>query len=389
MATKRDYYEILGVSKGAGPDEIKSAYRKLALKYHPDRNPNDKKAAEEKFKELSEAYAVLSDPQKKAQYDQFGHEGIDSRYTSEDIFRGADFSSVFDDLGLGGINLEDILGGIFGGGGGGMFGGRRAGGAAGRRRGSDLQFDLEISFNEAASGVSKEFVIPRHEACQSCKGEGTAPGSSRQTCPKCGGSGQIRSSQGFMVFSRPCDKCGGEGSIISKPCPKCRGSGRTVVDRKITVKIPAGIESGMRLRVAGEGEAGMRGGPRGDLYVLIYVRPHEIFERHGSDILCEVPVSMVDAALGTEVEVPTLKGKVRMKVPAGTQSGRIFRLRAEGMPDVHSGIRGDEHVRVIVETPAAMNESQKRLLREFAKASGEETFPKAASFIRKIKSFFR
>ncbi|MDD5737447.1 MAG: molecular chaperone DnaJ [Candidatus Omnitrophica bacterium] len=387
MADKRDYYEILGVQKNAGADEIKSAYRKLALKYHPDRNPADKKAAEEKFKELSEAYAVLSDPQKRAQYDQFGHEGIDSRYTREDIYRGADFSSIFEDLGMGGIDLEDILGGIFGGGHG-MFGGRRAG-TTGRRRGSDLQFDLEISFIEAAFGTSKEFVVPRHEMCQACKGEGTAPGSSRQTCSKCGGRGQIQSSQGFMLFSRPCDKCGGEGSIITKPCPKCRGAGRTVVDRKITVKIPAGIESGMRLRVAGEGEAGQRGGQRGDLYVLVYVRPHEIFERHGSDILCEVPISMVDAALGTEVEVPTLKSRVKMKVPPGTQSGKIFRLRGEGIADVRSGVRGDEHVRVIVETPTAVNEAQKRILREFAKASGEETFPKAASFIKKIKSFFR
>lgn len=381
MADKRDYYEILGVQKSAGADEIKGAYRKLALKYHPDRNPSDKKAAEEKFKELSEAYAVLSDPQKREQYNQFGHEGIDSRYTREDIYRGADFSSIFEDLGMGGIDLEDILGGI--------FGGRRSSGSGGRRRGSDLQYDLEISFIEAAFGMSKRFVVPRHETCQDCKGEGAAPGSGRQACPKCGGAGKVQFSQGYMFFSQACDKCGGEGSMITKPCPKCRGAGRTVVDRNITVKIPAGIESGMRLRVAGEGEAGLRGGQRGDLYVLVYVRPHEIFERHGSDIICEVPISMIDAALGTEVEVPTLKSKVKMKVPSGTQSGKIFRLRGEGITDVHSGVRGDEHVRVIVETPTIVNEAQRRLLKEFAKTSGEETFPKAALFIRKLKSFFR
>lgn len=384
MPEKRDYYEILGVQKGASADEIKGAYRKLALKHHPDRNPSNHKEAEEKFKEISEAYAVLSDPQKRAQYDQFGHSGIDSRYTSEDIFRGADFSSVFEDLGMGGIDLGDLLGGMFGGN---IFGERRTSG--GRRRGSDLQFDLEISFDEAASGAAKEFVVPRHEICPACKGEGTAAGSRRQACPKCGGAGQISSSQGFMLFSRTCDKCGGEGSTITKPCPKCRGSGRTVVDRKITVKIPAGIENGMRLRVAGEGEAGMRGGQRGDLYVLVYVRPHEIFERHGSDILCEVPISIVDAALGTEVEVPTLDGKVRMKVPAGTQSGKIFRLRDKGIRDIHTGVRGDEHVRVVVETPTVINDGQRRILQEFARASGEETFPKAASFIRRLKSLFR
>ena len=384
MSEKRDYYEILGVQKNASADEIKGAYRKLALKHHPDRNPSNHKEAEEKFKEISEAYAVLSDPQKRAQYDQFGHSGIDSRYTSEDIFRGADFSSVFEDLGMGGIDLEELLGGMFGGS---IFGGRRSSG--GRRRGSDLQFDLEINFNEAASGAAKDFVVPRHEVCPACKGEGAAPGSSRQRCSKCGGSGQISSSQGFMIFSRSCDKCGGEGSIIAKPCPKCRGGGRIVVDRKITVKIPAGIENGMRLRVAGEGEVGMRGGQRGDLYVLIYVRPHEIFERHGSDILCEAPISMVDAALGTEVEVPTLDGKVRMKVPAGTQSGKIFRLRDKGIRDIHTGVRGDEHVRVVVETPAVVNDVQRRILQEFARASGEDTFPKAASFIRRLKSLFR
>lgn len=382
MAEKRDYYEILGVQKNASVDEVKSAYRRLALKYHPDRNPADRKGAEEKFKELSEAYAVLSDPQKRTQYDQFGHAGIDSRYTTEDIYRGADFSSIFEDLGIGGLDLGDIFEhfGLFGG------GGTRRGG---RRRGSDLQYDLEITFEEAAFGTTKNFVIPRHEICQTCRGEGAAPGSSKTRCPQCGGSGQVSSSRGFVFFSRVCDKCHGEGTIIAKLCQKCKGTSRVVVERKISVKIPAGIESGMRLRVSGEGEAGLRGGQRGDLYVLVYVKPHEIFERHNDDILCEVPISMVEASLGIDVEVPTLEGKVRMTVPPGTQSGKIFRLKGKGIMSLHDHLRGDEHVRIIVETPANLNNVQRRLLEEFAKASGEETFPKAASFIKKIKSFFK
>jgi molecular chaperone DnaJ len=381
VAEKRDYYDILGVQKNASVDDIKSAYRRLALKYHPDRNPADRKGAEEKFKELSEAYAVLSDQQKRAQYDQFGHAGIDSRYTTEDIYRGADFSSIFEDLGMGGLDLGDIFEhfGLFG-------GGARSGG---RRRGSDLQYDLEITFEEAAFGTTKSFVVPRHEICQACKGEGAAPGSSKTRCPQCGGSGQVSSSRGFVFFSRACDKCHGEGTIIAKPCPKCRGTGRVVVERKISVKIPAGIESGMRLRVSGEGEAGLRGGQRGDLYVLVYVKPHEIFERHNDDILCEVPISMVEASLGTEVEVPTLEGKVRMSVPPGTQSGKIFRLKGKGIVNLHDRLRGDEHVRIIVETPANLNNAQRRILEDFARASGEETFPKAASFIKKIKGFFK
>lgn len=382
MAEKRDYYEILGIQKNASVDEIKSAYRRLALKYHPDRNPADRKVAEEKFKGLSEAYAVLSDQQKRAQYDQFGHAGIDSRYTTEDIYRGADFSSIFEDLGIGGLDLGDIFEhfGLFGG------GGTRRGG---RRRGSDLQYDLEIAFEEAAFGTTKSFIVPRHEICQICKGEGAAPGSSKTRCPQCGGSGQVSSSGGFVFFSRPCDRCHGEGTIIAKPCQKCKGTGRVVVERKISVKIPAGIESGMRLRVSQEGEAGLRGGQRGDLYVLVYVRPHEIFERHNDDIVCEVPISMVEASLGTEVEVPTLEGKVRMKVLPGTQSGKIFRLKGKGIVSLHDHLRGDEHVRIIVEIPTNLNNVQRRLLEEFARASGEETFPKAASFIKKIKSFFK
>ncbi|KPK38370.1 MAG: molecular chaperone DnaJ [Omnitrophica WOR_2 bacterium SM23_29] len=382
MAEKRDYYEILGVDKNASLEDIKRAYRKLALKYHPDRNPSNKKEAEEKFKEISEAYAVLSDPQKRTQYDQFGHAGIDSRYTYEDIFRGADFSSIFEDLGIGGSIFEDIFEGF------GIFGGTRR---SRRHRGSDLQYDLEITFEEAAFGAAKDFVIPRHEICSTCKGEGAAPGHGKTKCPKCAGTGQISTSHGFgFFFSHTCDRCEGEGVIIGKPCQKCKGTGRIVVERKMHVKIPAGIESGMRLRISGEGEAGLRGGQRGDLYVLVYVKPHEIFERHNSDILCEIPISMVQATLGSEIDVPTLEGKVKMKIPVGTQSGRIFRLKGKGVPNLQgpSG-RGDEHVRIIVETPTNLNVEQKELLEEFAKASGEDVFPKSKSFMNRLKDLFK
>lgn len=381
MAQKRDYYEILGVDKNASTEEIKRAYRKLALKHHPDRNPTNKKESEEKFKEISEAYAVLSDSQKRAQYDQFGHAGIDSRYTYEDIFRGADFSSIFEDLGIGGDIFADILEGF------GLFGGGRR---TRRHRGSDLQYDLEITFEEAAFGTAKDFVVPRHEICPTCKGEGAAHGHGKTRCPKCGGAGQISTSHGFgFFFSRTCDRCEGEGTIIEKPCQKCKGTGRVVVERKLNVKIPAGIENGMRLRISGEGEAGLRGGQRGDLYVLVYVKPHEIFERHNSDIYCEIPISMVQAALGAEIDVPTLEGKVKMKIPGGTQSGRIFRLKGKGIADLHDHGRGDELVRITVETPANLNAEQKRLLEEFAKVSGEDAFPKAQSFMNKLKDLFK
>lgn len=386
MSTKRDYYEILGVQKGASKEEIKKAYRNLALKYHPDRVSADKKKeAEEKFKEISEAYAVLSDDQKRSQYDQFGHAGIDSRYTSEDIFRGADFSSIFEDLGFGGSIFEDMFEGLgfdlFGG------GGRRR---KGPRRGSDLQYDMEITFDEAAFGVEKKIIVPRHEGCPDCRGSGSASGAGKTRCPKCNGSGQIRQQHGFgFIISRTCDKCGGEGEIIKTPCPKCRGTGRVAVERKIDVKIPAGVETGSRLRISGEGEAGIKGGPRGDLYVLLYVKPHEIFAREGNDIYCEVPVSFVLASLGGEVEVPTLAGRVKMEVPAGTQSGKLFRLRGKGIQDVHGRGKGDQLARILVETPTRLNSEQKRLLQEFAKISGEDVNPISKSFMEKVKKIFR
>ena len=383
---KRDYYEILGLSKGAGVDDIKSAYRGLALKYHPDRVSVDKKKeAEERFKEISEAYAVLSDDQKRSQYDQFGHAGIDSRYSSEDIFRGADFSSIFEDLGFGGSIFDDIFENF------GFFGqgtGRRS--SSRPRRGSDLQYDIEISFQEAAFGVERTIAIPRHEVCPECKGDGAKPGTKKQACPACKGSGKtmVQHSSGFVIAST-CSKCGGEGSIIKTPCPRCNGSGTAAAERKIHVKIPAGVEDGSRLRLSGEGEAGSKGGPRGDLYVLIYVKPHSVFSRRGNDILCEVPISFVSAALGVETEVPTLEGKVKMTIPSGTQSGKIFRLKGKGVVDLHERSRGDEHVRVIVETPTKLNAQQKKLLEEFARITGDDVTPMKKSFTDKVKEMFK
>ncbi|MFH1855603.1 MAG: molecular chaperone DnaJ [Candidatus Omnitrophota bacterium] len=380
--TKRDYYEILGLQKGVSKDEIKKAYRGLALKYHPDRVPADqKKEAEERFKEISESYAVLADDQKRAQYDQFGHAGIDSRYSSEDIFRGADFSNIFEDLGFGGSIFEDIFGGF------GLFGGGQ--GRRGPKRGSDLQYDLEISFEESASGAEKAIVVPRHETCPDCKGTGSAKGSLMERCSKCNGSGQIRMQQGFgFIFARPCDKCRGSGEIIKNPCSKCNASGRVAVERKIKVKIPAGVETGSRLRMSQEGEAGIKGGPRGDLYIAIYVKPHEIFGRQDNDITCEVPVSFVLASLGGETAVPTITGQVKMKIPAGTQSGKIFRLKSKGIKDLFGRGQGDQLVRIIVETPTHLNAAQKKLLQDFAAVSGEDVNPISKSFMDKVKKIW-
>ncbi len=369
--TKRDYYEILGVAKTASVDDIKRAYRQLALKYHPDRVPAEqKKEAEEKFKELSEAYAVLSDPQKRSVYDQYGHTpGFDQRYSTEDILRNADFSNIFEDLGFGGSVFEELLGGAFGGG-------------AGRpreRRGADLELELPLTFEEAAKGVTKTVTVPRRELCETCHGQG----GERTTCSTCHGTGQVRQSAGFMVMVRTCSRCGGQGSQVKKACPACRGDGRIEVERKIQVKVPAGIESGMRLRLGGEGEAGMRG--RGDLYVHLRVAPHPLFHRDGPHLLLDYPVHMAQAALGAEVEVPTMNGRVTMKIPPGTQSQTIFRVRGKGLPDVHDGRPGDLLVRVMVETPSNLNASQRRLLEELAKSLGDAAHPARRSFLDKLK----
>lgn len=384
MSTKRDYYEVLGVKKDASLDEIRKAYREMALRYHPDRVPHEqKKEAEEKFKEISEAYAVLSDSQKRALYDQYGHSGIDQKYAYEDIFKGADFSSVFRDLGdfgFGGGIFDEIFGDL----GFDIFGSRPHR-ASGRRRGRDLQITLEIALEEAASGTEKTITVPRYEVCSTCSGSGAKPGTKKITCPQCKGTGRTVVSSGFFQLAQTCPRCRGEGSIIQSPCPVCRGEGREKVTRKITVKIPAGVDTGSNLRVRGEGEAGTAG--RGDLYVIIEIKPHNIFERHNDDVITEITVSLSKAILGGEVDVPTLNGKVSMKIPAGTQSGKIFRLKGKGIPDLHGRGIGDELVRVEVQIPTNLTSQQRKLIEEFARISGDDT--NKDSFTDKIRKTFR
>jgi molecular chaperone DnaJ len=360
VSGKRDYYEVLGVARTATEVEIKSAYRKLALKFHPDRNPGDK-VAEDKFKEAAEAYAVLADTDKRHMYDRFGHAGLGGAAT------GGFDPTVF-------TGFEDILGGlgdIFGIGE--MFGGQRRRG--GPQRGADLRYDLEISFDESAKGVETTIQIPRQEACETCHGSGAAPGSKPQTCPQCHGRGQLRYQQGFFTVARTCGQCRGTGSIISSPCPTCRGAGRVQHQRKLTVKIPAGIATGQRLRLSGEGESGAGGGPAGDLYVVVHVQEHPFFHREGNDLFCEIPLNYPTAALGGEITIPTLEGEETFKVPEGTQSGATFRLRGRGMPDVVSGrSRGDLLVTVKVVTSKKMTKEQRKLLEQLAATMPKEKF---------------
>jgi molecular chaperone DnaJ len=368
MATKRDYYEILGVDKKSSSEEIKAAYRKLAMQYHPDRNKATD--AEEKFKEISEAYAVLSDQNKRQQYDQFGHSGIDMRYSQEDIFRGVDFEDILRDFGVGGFGGGrggDIFNMFFRGG-----GGRREG----PRRGSDMLYELAIEFEEAASGKKVELEVPRTEACEVCHGSGARPGTSPKTCPACHGSGQVNRTQntpfGRFMTTSTCGTCRGDGNVIDSPCTTCHGSGMVQKKRKLEVKIPPGVDSGSRLRVSGEGEAGQKGGPTGDLYVEIYVKSHKLFVRNENDIIMESTISFTQAALGDEIIVPTLDGKASMKIPPGTQNGQVFRLRGKGFPDLHRSGKGDELVKIKVEVPTKLTDKQKQLLKEFAEISGEK-----------------
>ncbi|KPV64914.1 MAG: chaperone protein DnaJ [Candidatus Bathyarchaeota archaeon BA1] len=365
MYSKRDYYEVLGVPRNASKEEIKRAYRQLALKYHPDRNKSPE--AEEKFKEISEAYAVLSDDDKRIQYDQFGYEGISGRYTWDDIFRGADFDSIFKDLGFGFGGFDTIFDMFFGGG---------ARGRYGPRKGEDIRYDLELTLEEAAFGLNTDIEVPGYDICDTCHGSGVKPGTGPKRCPKCNGTGEIRRTRsfGFTHFAEieTCNECHGKGVFIENLCKDCNGTGTVQRLRKIKVKIPPGIDNGYSLRLGGEGRPGVQGGPKGDLYVAVHVKPHKIFKRKGSDILCDAHIGFPQAALGTEIYVPTLDGKARLRIPAGTQTGTLFRLKGKGVPNLHGWGRGDELVRVIVRTPTNLTRRQKELLVELAKEIKEE-----------------
>lgn len=382
--SKRDYYEVLGVSKTATQDELKKAYRKLARKYHPDLNKDNAEAAE-KFKECNEAYSVLSDEQKRAQYDQFGH----AAFENGGMGGGGGFGGAGGFGGFGGSGMEDIFDMFFGGQGG--RGGRSS--KAGPQRGADLRFDLEISFEEAAFGLEKEINLYRDEVCDHCHGEGAEPGSKVETCPECNGSGYVRYTQntmfGQMVNERPCSRCKGEGKIISEPCKECRGKGTVKRNKKLKVKIPAGVDNGSRLRVSNEGEAGAKGGPSGDLYVYLYVKPHKFFERDGTTVLCEVPINIVQATLGADIKVPTLDGQVTMKIPEGTQPGKVMRIKGKGIPSLRNSSRGDQLVRIKVVVPTKLSDKQKDALRKFADISKDNINPEEKSFMDKVKDFFK
>ncbi|HVM61815.1 MAG TPA: molecular chaperone DnaJ [Verrucomicrobiae bacterium] len=383
--TKRDYYEVLGVGREATEEEIKRAYRKLALKYHPDKNPGDKEA-EEKFKEVGEAYEVLSDADKRAAYDRFGHAAFAPGSGAGGRYPGGfhDPFEVFRDVfgGAGGSILDDFLEQAFGG----AAGGRRAQGGA--QRGNDLRYDLEIDLEEAAGGAEKEITFNKLDTCPECHGRGATDGSQAETCPTCHGQGQVAHSRGFFTVASTCPRCHGAGQIITNPCKRCGGEGRIQQRTKLKVRIPAGIDDGSRLRSSGNGEAGIHGGPAGDLYVVVRVREHEIFARHGDDLLCEVPISFPMAALGGEIEVPTLTGAARLKIPAGTQAGTLFRLRGKGLPNVHGHGHGDQHVRVIVEVPSRLSRAQREKLEEFSAIVHEDSYPQLKSFLNKARRFF-
>jgi len=373
----KDYYELLGVSRDASEADIKKAYRKLAVKYHPDKNPGDKEA-EEKFKEISHAYEVLSDPQKKAQYDQFGEAAF--QYGTGGA--GGPFHDPFDVFSqVFGGGFEDIFGDMFG-----FGGGRRR---TGPRRGRDLEYDLQIGFYEAVKGTKKEIRVRRYEHCSECGGSGAAPGSGMTTCSTCGGTGQIRQTGGFFSIARTCNACGGSGQIIKNPCVECGGTGRKEITRKITVDIPAGVDTGNRLRLSGEGEAGQKGGPRGDLYVAIFVQEHPFFKRRGDDVYCRVPVSYPQLVFGDEIEVDGLEEKVIITVPAGTPSGRILRLRGKGMKRLDGRGKGDQMVKVEVDIPRNLTADQKKFLKEYEKSLGGRAASGGGNLADKVKKMFK
>ena len=374
---KRDYYEVLAVSRTATEEEVKRSYRKLAVKYHPDKNPGDPHA-EEKFKELGEAYDVLIDADKRAAYDRFGHAAF-----SQGIGRGGGFHDPF-----------DIFREVFGGGGGGgifesFFGGGATSDREGRQRGSDLRYDMQVTLEEAAFGVDKEIEVRKLDTCTKCGGQGAEPGSRTINCPSCGGRGQVISSRGFFQVSQTCPRCRGVGQIIEKPCRACDGEGRAENTSRIKLKIPTGIADGSRLRSSGNGEAGIRGGAAGDLYVVIHIKEHSIFQREDDNLYCEVPISFTLAALGGEIPVPTLEGKANLKVPAGTQSGQVFKLRGKGVANVNARDRGDLFARLLVEVPTRLNAEQRQKLEEFASLCGEENTPLHKSFFERAREFFR
>ncbi|WP_415033216.1 molecular chaperone DnaJ [Azonexus sp.] len=378
--SKRDFYEILGVNRDAADDEIKKAYRKLAMKYHPDRNP-DNPAAEDKFKEAKEAYEILSDNQKRAAYDQYGHAGVDPQAGMGGGFGGG--------AGMGGF--ADAFGGIFDE----IFGGRGGGGGGGARsniyRGADLRYNLEITLEQAAKGTETKIRIPTMEVCEPCKGSGAKAGTQPKTCPTCNGSGQVRLQQGFFSIQQTCHKCHGTGRYIADPCKSCGGAGRIKQHKTLSVKIPAGVDTGDRIRLAGEGEHGVNGGPPGDLYVQIHLKQHPVFQREHNDLHCEMPISFATAALGGEIEIPTLDGAAAIKIPPETQSGRVFRLRGKGIKGVRSNSHGDLMCHVIVETPVNLTERQKELLRELEESSKDANHkhnPRAKSWMDKVREFF-
>ncbi|MFT6429690.1 MAG: molecular chaperone DnaJ [Halopseudomonas sp.] len=369
---KRDFYEVLGVERGASDAELKKAYRRLAMKYHPDRNPDDEGAIE-KFKEANEAYEVLTDGQKRAAYDQYGHAGVDPSMGGG-AGAGGNFSDIF----------GDVFGDIFGGGGGGR-------GRSSVQRGSDLRYTLELDLEEAVRGTTVTIRVPALVECSPCSGSGAKKGSSPVTCTTCGGHGQVRMQQGFFSVQQTCPRCHGTGKMITDPCRECQGQGRVEEQKTLSVKVPAGVDTGDRIRLAGEGEAGVNGGPAGDLYVVVSVREHKIFERDGKNLFCEVPISFADAALGGELEVPTLDGRVKLKIPDGTQTGKLFRLRGKGVTPVRGGSPGDLLCRVVIETPVNLTKHQRELiqeLRETLQEEGSNQSPRAKSWFDGVKNFF-
>lgn len=372
--SKRDYYEVLGLSKGASADEIKKGYRSKAKELHPDRNTSDP-SAESKFKEANEAYDVLKDPERKAAYDRFGHAAFEGGMGGGGGQRQGDFSSAFSDV------FDDLFGDFMG-------GGQRGGGRSRASRGSDLRYNLEISLEDAYSGLQKSINVPTSMQCSPCNGSGAAGGSEPSTCPTCSGMGKVRASQGFFTVERTCPSCSGMGQVISNPCSSCGGQGRSNKDRSLSVNVPAGVETGTRIRLSNEGEAGLRGGPAGDLYIFIEVREHKIFQRDGNSLFCRIPVSMSGAALGGDIEVPTMDGgRSRVKIPAGSQSGRQMRLRGKGMPAIKSAQKGDMFIEIAVETPVNLTSKQRELLREF-EALSEDNNPESKSFFSSVKSFW-